>query len=181
MALVAITALAALALATAGGVAAHPGKGKGHAKAHAKAKAKAHAKACAKTLKVGFVVSGTLLAYTPDDTLTTADNETVVTLDVTHANRHARHSGEMEDQDLNEEGTQVAGADVVLTFGDDEYILTLEGYEGADTPSVGDFVHVVGKIEVEKKKCADEGTSTEDRYGEVDVRKVIVSDRDADV
>jgi hypothetical protein len=157
LALVAITALAALALASAGGVAAQPGKGKGHAKAKGHAKIKAHAKNC-KTIKVGFVVSGTYVSHTSD----------TVTLTVTNANRHARHSGEM------------AGATFTVAAGD-AFILTLEGYEGADTPSAGDFVHVVGKIEVEKKKCADDGTSTADRYGELDVRKVVISDRDADV
>ena len=50
-----------------------------------------------------------------------------------------------------------------------------------DTPSEGDRVKVSGRIAVAKKRCAAEGTTTEDRYATPDVRRVTISDRDEDV
>ena len=62
----------------------------------------------------------------------------------------------------------------------DAFTLKLNGFEGTDTPSVGDRVRVSGRIAVTKKHCAATGTSTADRYAEPDVKTVTVSDRDAD-
>jgi hypothetical protein len=42
-------------------------------------------------------------------------------------------------------------------------------------------VKVSGRIARTKKRCAAEGTSTADRYAAPDVRRVTISDRDADV
>ena len=55
-----------------------------------------------------------------------------------------------------------------------------EGGESDDAPSVGDEVHVNGKITRSKKKCPPAGGTAGDRYGDADVRKVTISDRDAD-
>ena len=104
-----------------------------------------------------------------------------MTLTVTNANGHARKSGEIADQDPNQEGVQVAGATYTVSGATDPFTLELNGYEGADTPSAGDAVKVNGKIPRTKKKCADEGTSVADRYGAPDVRKVTLTDSDPDV
>jgi hypothetical protein len=126
-------------------------------------------KRCAKTPKVGYVVSGTLVSF--------AGN--TVTLTVTGANFHARNSGDIADQDAATAGVQVEGA--TYTVGaSDPFEVKLHGYMDADTPSVGDEVHVFGKIPRTKKKCAAEGTSLADRYGTVDVLKVSIFDRDPD-
>lgn len=159
---------------------ANHGQSHGKAKGHAKTKSQGKSKRCAKTQKVGYVVSGTLVSYTADDPATPA-NESVVTMKVTGANSHARNSGELADTNPTAEGTQVAGGDYTVTGATDAYTVTLNGYEGTDTVSPGDEVHVVGKIARTKKKCAPAGTSQADRYGAVDVRKVTISDRDADV
>ncbi len=170
--LVATAALLALPVAAP----ADPGNGK--AKGHGKTNNGA-SKRCAKTPKVGYTVNGTLVSLTADDPATEA-NEGTVTLEVTNANRHARNSGEIADQDAATEGVQVAGATYTVPTSD-AFVLTLEGYEGADTPSAGDAVHVRGKIARTKTKCAPEGTSTADRYAAPDVRRVTVTELDADV
>jgi hypothetical protein len=90
---VALIATGALLALPATGGAAHKGA------AHGKGKGESHSKRCAKTAKVGFSVGGTLVSFTADDAATAAD-EATVTLLVTSANRHARVSGELEDQDL---------------------------------------------------------------------------------
>lgn len=174
-ALVAAGSLLALPLAAH----ANHGQSHGKAKGHAKTKSQGKSKRCAKTQNVGYVVSGTLVSYTADDA-TTATDESAVTLTVTGANSHARKSGELADQNATAEGTQVAGGTYTVTGTDDAFTTTLDGYEGADTVSPGDAVHVVGKIARTKKKCAAAGTSQADRYGEPNVRKVTISDRDAD-
>ena len=138
-----------------------------HGKGNAKGKSNGQAKSCAKTPKVGFSVKGTLVSVTADDPATPA-NEASVTLAVTKANRHARRSGEL------------TGPTYTVNAADDAFRLKLSGYEGTDTPSAGDKVKVTGKIARTKSKCAAEGTSLADRYGEPDVRKVKVSDRDPD-
>lgn len=144
-----------------------------------KSKSHANAKKC-KPSKVGFVISGTLVSAIADDPATPAVNEGSVTLKVTSANSHATNSGELADQDAITEGTQVAGATYTVTAADDAYTLKLNGYEGPDTPSDGDKVHVSGKITRAKNKCVPAGTSLADRYGEPNVRKVTISDRDPD-
>ena len=169
-----ITALAAagaLLAAPAAGIAAKPenaGKGKGKGKA----------KSCAKAATVGYQVGGTLVSVTGDDPATEA-SEATVTLLVTSANAHARKSGELADQNATKKGLQVKDATYTVPAGD-AFTLKLNGYEGADTPSVGDRVKVSGKIKLTKKRCAPGGTSTADRYGAPDVKKVTVTDRDPD-
>jgi len=135
-------------------------------------------KRCAKTHGVGYTVGGTLVSFTADDPQTQA-SEATVTLKVTHANSHARKSGEIADQDANKKGVQVKGAEYTVPAGD-AFKLKLRGYTGADTPSVGDKVQVVGKVPVTKRKCAAPGTSDADRYGTPNIRKVSISDRDPD-
>lgn len=141
--------------------------------------AKTHPTNCSKQHKAGFVVSGTLVSAIADDPATPLVSEASVTLTVTGANMHARKSGELADQDATTDGVQVKGGTYTVAAGD-AYKIKLNGYEGLDTPSVGDRVHVIGKIALTKKRCAAPGTSTADRYGAVNVRKVMIGDRDAD-
>jgi hypothetical protein len=135
---------------------------------------------CAKTSTRGYQVGGTLVSATADDPATPLDNEATVTLTVTSANRHARNSGEIADQDATRKGVQVKGATYTVPT-TDVFTLTLNGYDEPDTPSVGDKVKVNGRIALTKKRCAPDGTSTADRYATPpDVRRVTISDRDAD-
>jgi hypothetical protein len=133
---------------------------------------------CAKPHSVGFGVAGTLVSVTPDDPVTAA-SEATVTLTLTAANRHARKSGDIVDQDAAKKGVQPKGFVYTVPAGD-AYRLRLRGYQGADTPSPGDRVRVRGRIAVTKPRCAAPGTSVADRYGAIDVRRVAIVDRDAD-
>ena len=155
--------LAALVLAATPAVA-EAGKGKGKSGSHC-------------TVKRGFTVRGTLESFTADDGSTQADEEEI-TITVTGANRHARRSGELADQDASKPGVQVKGA--TYSVSGDPFKYKLVGYTGGDTPSTGDKVKLVGKILYTKKRCAPEGTSLEDRYGDVDVRRVKIKDADPD-
>lgn len=137
------------------------------------------ASSCAKAHNVGYKLGGTLVSITPDDATTPA-NEATLTMKLTSSNSAARKSGDIADQDATKPGVQVEGAEVTLST-TDAYTLKLNGYEAPDTPSVGDKVHVVGKIALTKKRCAPAGTSVADRYGASNIRKVTISDRDADV
>ena len=159
---VALLAVPGTALAAPGG----QGKGK--------------AKSCQKTPKVGYQVSGTLVSVTEDDPATTGVSEATVTLTVTVANSHARKSGEIADQDATTEGVQVEGATYTVPTSD-AFVLNKHGYVDPDTPSVGDFVRVSGRVELTKKRCAPALASTADRYATPDVRRVTIFDRDADV
>ena len=134
---------------------------------------------CQHVKKVGYSVRGTLVSYTADDA-TTAVNEAEVMMTVTGANSHARKSGELTDQDLVMPGTQVKGGSYTVSAADDAFVVKLNGYEGPDTPSLGDKVKVNGKIPLTKKRCAPAGTSVADRYGEPNIKKVMISDRDLD-
>jgi hypothetical protein len=136
------------------------------------------AASCTKPHNVGFRVTGTLVSVTADDPTTPA-SEATVTLTVRSANRHARHSGEIADQNAARRGVQVRGASFTVPAGD-AFVLRLRGYEGTDTPSVGDRVKVHGRIALTKRRCAPAGTSIADRLGAVDVRRVTISDRDPD-
>jgi hypothetical protein len=127
-------------------------------------------KRCAKTPMVGYMVSGTLVSFSAN----------TVTLTVTGANSHARNSGDIADTDAGTPGVQVEGATYTVAAAADPFEAKLHGYNDADTPSVGDEVHVFGKIPRTKKKCAAEGTSLADRYGTVNVLKVSIFDRDPD-
>jgi hypothetical protein len=117
--------------------------------------------------KVGFVVKGTLVSLTTDNPATPA-SEASVTVTVTGANRHARNSGEL------------AGTGTYNVAAGDAFKLTLVGYVAPDTPSAGDPVRNIGKIARTKSKCAPAGTTLADRYGDVNVRKVVVHDADPD-
>lgn len=149
-------------------------------KGHGQRNATGSAQSCAKTKKVGFVVRGTLTGYTADDPATTDVNEAVVTLSVTGANRHARRSGEIADQDADKKGVQVKGATFTATAADDAFKLRLVRFQGDDTPSNGDRVKVRGRIPRTKKRCAPAGTSVADRYGKPNIKRVRIADRDPD-
>lgn len=169
-----VAALSLLALP----VIAQANDGQSHGKSQGKGKAhtmtdKGKAKRCAKAQKVGYNVSGTLVSYTADDALTTDVNEGSVTLTVTGSNSHAEKAG-IADSDLATVGTQYT------VNAADPHETVLDGFEGDDKPSVGDEVHVNGKITRSKKKCPPAGGTAGDRYGDADVRKVTISDRDAD-
>lgn len=174
-----VAALSLLALpvvAQAGNGQSH-GKSEGKGKAHTKSdkgKGKGKAKRCAKTQKVGYTVSGTLVSLTADDAATTDVNEGSFTITVTGSNSHAKKAG-ITDSDPATEGTQYT-----VAWADDNYETVLDGFEGDDTPSAGDEVHVNGKIARSKKKCPPAGGTAGDRYGDANVRKVTISDRDAD-
>jgi hypothetical protein len=132
---------------------------------------KGEAKRCEKAPKFGYTVRGTLVDLTAD----------TVTITVTGANRHARNSGEIADQDLTKDGVQVAGATYTVDGTSDPFNLRLNEFEDPDTPSAGDAVKVNGRIARTRSKCAPDGTSLADRYGAPDVRKVTVTDSDPDV
>jgi hypothetical protein len=138
-----------------------------------------HTKRCAHpNERVGFTVRGTLVSYTADDPATTA-NEGTITVKVTGANSHARNSGEIADQDAARRGVQVAGATYTVPA-TDAFRVRLVDFSGTDTPSPGDAVTIVGSIVRTKAKCAAPGTSLADRYGAVNVRRVVIADRDPD-
>jgi hypothetical protein len=157
--IVSLAVVAVLVAAPAGAVAAKGGQGK--------------AKSCGKTLTRGYQVTGTLVSVTMDDQATTEDSEASVTLLVTAANRHARNSGELADQDLDRKGVQVAGATYTVPAGD-AYLLKL-GEDGALVPAAGDRVKVKGRVALTKKRCAADGTSAADRYATPDVSRVTIS------
>ena len=138
----------------------------------------AKTKSCATAPSLSYQVSGTFVSATLDDPATPG-NDASVTLKVTSANSHAAKSGEIADQNATRKGVQVKGATYTVSA-TDAFTLKLNGYEGADTPSVGDRVKVSGKIKLTKKACAPAGTSTADRYAAPDVKKVTISDRDPD-
>jgi hypothetical protein len=127
--------------------------------------------------KVGFVVRGTLTTFTPDVEGTPA-NEASVEITVTGANRHARNSGELEDMDTATPGTQVQGGPYTVSASTDPFSVRLVDYEAGESPATGDSVKIIGKISRTKKRCAPDGTSLADRYGEVNVRKVVIHDAD---
>jgi hypothetical protein len=161
--IVALAAVAALAAAPASAIAAKGGQGKAQGKT----------KSCSKTATRGFQVTGTLVSATMDDPATTEASEASVTLVVTAANRHARNSGELADQDPDRKGVQVVGATYTVPAGD-AYVSKL-GDDGALVPAPGDRVKVKGRLALTKKRCAPDGTSTADRYATPDVTRVTIS------
>ena len=160
----ALAVAAALAVVPATALAAKGGQGK----------SKGKAKSCAKTGTRGFQLTGTLVSMTADDPLTTDPSEATLTLTVTPANRHARNSGELEDQNADRKGVQVVGATYTVPAGD-AFVLML-GDDGAAVPSEGDRVKVKGRIAFTKKRCAADGASTADLYATPDVTRVKISD-----
>ena len=160
----ALAVAAALVVVPANALAAKGGQGK----------SKGKAKSCAKTATRGFQLTGTLVSITADDPATTDSSEATVTLAVTAANRHARESGELEDQNAVRKGVQIVGATYTVPAGD-AFVLML-GDDGTAVPSEGDRVKVKARISVTKKRCAAEGASTADRYATLDVTRVKISD-----
>jgi hypothetical protein len=135
-------------------------------------------KGCKKPAKnVGFVVRGTLTSFTADVPATPA-NEASVNITVTRANRHARNSGELADTDPGTPGTQVQGDPYAVNGSTDPFTVKLVGFEPAETPAAGDAVKIVGKVARTKARCAPAGTSLADRYGQVNVRRVVIHDAD---
>jgi hypothetical protein len=147
-------------------------------KANHSPRAKRHAaRSCDRTPRVGFVVAGTLTSFTADDPNTTA-NEASVTMTVKRANLHARRSGELADQDAAKKGVQVAGDTFTVSAATDAFRLRLGGYETGESPAAGDAVRVIGLVPRTKKRCAAAETSTADRYGAFNVRRVSIHDAD---
>jgi len=144
---------------------------------HAAGKAHPHkaAASCTKTHDVGFGVVGTLTSVTLDDPATPA-SEATVTMTVVNANHHARVSGDIADQDATKPGVQVKGATYTVPA-TDAFVLKLHGYQGTDSPAMGDRVKVNGAVARTSKRCAAPGTSTADRFGAVDVRHVTIGNR----
>ena len=146
----------------------------GHDGGKGKGKAQGKSKRCKKpTVNKGFVVAGTLTNYT-------AGGQESVAVTVTGANKHARVSGELADQNQTQGGTQVVGGSYTVDHVNptDPFTVTLEGYEPGETPGAGDLVRIVGKVAVTKKKCAGAGDTVAERYGAVDVRRVTIVDAD---
>ena len=140
--------------------------------AHAEHAQGGKGKSCAKEHSRGFQIGGTLVSMTADD-VATPESEATVTLTVTSANKHARESGELADQDAERKGVQAKGATYTVPAGD-AYVLKLSETYGAGTPVAGDRVKVKGRVQITKKRCAAEGTSTADRYDTPDVTRVSI-------
>jgi hypothetical protein len=135
-----------------------------------------HSQHCKKpATKVGFVVRGTLTSFTADDPVTPA-NEASVSITVTGANRHARNSGELVDTDPATPGTQVQGGPYSVSGAADPFKVKLVDFAAGEVPAAGDPVKIIGKVARTKAKCAAPGTSLADRYGDVNIRKVVIHD-----
>jgi hypothetical protein len=179
--LVMLVAAVALLVAPAAGQAHHrPGHTQGpenrENNGHRNGHHKSHS--CKKPAKnVGFVVRGTLTTFTADVEGTPA-NEASVSITVTGANRHARNSGELQDMDPATRGMQVKGGPYTATASTDPFTVKLVDFGAGETPAAGDAVKIIGKIARTKAKCAADGTGLADRYGEVNVRKVVIHDAD---
>jgi hypothetical protein len=141
------------------------------------------ARGCTKhpTVNKGFTVRGTLVSYTADNAATTAVNEAGVEITVTSANRAAKVSGELSDQDAGKPGVQVKGGSYTVSGNGspaDAFSVKLSGYEAMESPAAGDRVRIAGKIAVTRRKCAAAGANVDDRYGDVNVRRVRIIDAD---
>jgi ribosomal protein L15 len=141
-----------VALATGASVAqAGPGHSGDHSRAdspRAESKSKGQSKRCAKVRKVGFVVAGTYVS----------GDATSVTLLVTRVNRHAKKSG------LVTVGEQYTATPTKASR------IRYVNRSGPADAQPTDRVRVVGKVTVQKRKCA-----TEDFTPEATVRKVTVT------
>ena len=123
-----------------------------------------------------FIVKGTVVSYTPDNPAV-AGNQATVTLTVTKANKHARVSGELEDNNAMLAGTQYT----VPATDAGGFKVTLSEYEAGEGPTAGDRVRVSGKVAVTRKKCATAQQDTvAERYGDVNVKRVAFTEK-ADV
>ena len=79
------------------------------------------------------------MPYSVSGTFVSADAAAgTMTMTVTGANRHARNSGEIADQNATKKGVQVKGATMVIAAAPDAFVLKLNGYEAPDTPSAGE-------------------------------------------
>ena len=155
--LLAVVALVALPAAS------QAGKGKGQSKSTTHC-----------TVKRAFTVRGLLDGdFTPSDPKT-ADS---ISIEVRSANRHARRSGEIADQDPSAPGVQVKGAP--FSVSGDTFKYKLVDFETNETATTGDKVRLVGKIEYTKQKC-EPNTDLEDRYDDVNIRKAVIKDNDGD-
>jgi hypothetical protein len=170
-----LVAACALLVAPSVGQAHHkPGHTKGPKSEHQSEQSKG----CKKSEKnVGFVVRGTLTSFTADNPGTPASDPSV-SITVTGANRHARNSGELVDTDPATPGTQVQGGLYTVSGGTDPFTVKLVEFEAGEAPAAGDSVKIIGKVARTKAKCAPPGMSLADRYGDVNVRKVVIHDAD---
>jgi hypothetical protein len=167
-----VAAIALLAAPTLGQAHHKPGHTKGPKNGQNKSQS------CKKPAKrVGFVVRGTLTSFTADVAGTPA-NEASVSITVTGASRHARNSGELQDMDPATPGTQVQGGPYTASASTDPFTVRLVDYEAGESPAAGDRVRIIGKINRTKARCAPDGTSLADRYGDENVRKVVIHDAD---
>jgi len=136
------------------------------------------AQGCTKVHYVPFSVRGILIGALPDDP-TTAASEATAGMVVASANRYALMSGEFDtDSDGTKPGMQPGGFFSVATG--DAFRLKLHGYQRSDTPSEGDKIRLRGRMKFTRRRCAPAGTSIAKRLGPVDVRKVVITDRDPD-
>ena len=120
------------------------------------------------TVTRSFVVTGTLVSW----------NGNTVEITVRNANRAARNSGELEDQNPNRKGVQVRGGSYSVSDSSDSFNTYFSGYESGEQPAAGDKVRIRGRIAYTKKRCAPEGTSTADRYATPNVKRVRFIDAD---
>jgi len=161
-----ITAVLAAAAVVAVPVAADAHKGGRHHGNHGK-----HGK---HVVNKGFVVTGNLKqnGFSPD----TADpgNQAVVEITVKNANKHARRSGELGDQNASKKGVQVRGGTYKLDNDDDFFRVVRSGYEPGEEPGEGDKVRITGKIPYTR----DKSLTVSDRYGEPNIRRVKLVDSD---
>lgn len=153
-----------VALATGASVAqAGPGRDGDHPRAdgdhsaaagpRAEKKSQRQAKRCAKPRKVGIVVAGTYVSA----------DATSVTLMVTKVNRHARKSG------LVTVGEQYTATPTTASR------IRYVNRTGPTDAQPSDRVRVIGKVTVQKRKCA-----TEDFTPDATVRKVTVKGPDTE-
>jgi hypothetical protein len=160
-----ITAVLATAAVMAVPVAADAHRGGRHHGNHGK-----------RVVNKGFVVTGNLKqnGFSPDETSTTSVNESVVGTAVKNANKHARQSGELEDQNSSRRGVQVRGGTYKLDNDNDFFRVVRSGYEPGEQPGEGDKVRITGKIPYTR----DKSLKVSDRYGEPNIRRVKVVDSD---
>src|SRR5215217_5041360 len=82
-----------------------------------------------------FVVTGTLVSW----------DGTNLEITVKSANRHARNSGELTDQDAGKKGVQVKGGTYTTSLSGDSFKTSQSDYEAGEQPSTGDKVRVIGR------------------------------------
>jgi len=129
-----------------------------------------------RTVNKSYVVTGKLKqdGFSADDPVTTSVNEAVVEITVKNANRHARRSGELEDQNTSRKGVQVKGGNYALDNDDDLFKVVLSGYEQGEQPAANDKVRIAGKIPYAR----DKSLSLADRYGVPNIRRIKLVDSD---